>query len=99
MKEEILTAKEWLEKENLTNYSQFPLDKNGVAISTNDLMERYANYKSKILTNKYDEYLEFLNKCNEAPISNAYVHGWRESKENIEKGVKFRKEIEILNNC
>ncbi len=44
----------------------------------------------------YDEYLEFLNDANEAPISIAHNHGWKCPKEDIDKGEDFRNRIEFL---
>lgn len=42
------------------------------------------------------EYLEFLFKENEAPISIAFNHGWRISKEAFIKGKDYRTKIEEL---
>lgn len=51
------------------------------------------------LIKTYDEYLEFLDKCNNVPITMAYIHGWRESEDNIKKGEDFRAKIAELKNC
>lgn len=48
------------------------------------------------LINKFDEYLNFLNEANNGPINIAWIHGWRCSKDDIEKGENLRKEIENL---
>ncbi len=61
-------------------------------------MEQQKLDKKDLLIAKLEEYLQFINEANEAPISNAYIHGWRCPEEDIEKGKKFREEIKQLKN-
>ena len=53
----------------------------------------YADAKGKIET--FKEYLQFLYKANEGPISMAHAHGWRCPKEDIEKGEDFREKLNL----
>ena len=55
MKEEILTAKEWLYKENhLTE----ELNRKGFYVIEAGLMEKYANYRNRILEDRIKEFRE-----------------------------------------
>ena len=49
-----------------------------------------------LLVSKLDEYIEFLFNCNQAPVSNAYAHGWRCPQADINKGVTLREEIRTI---
>ena len=64
MKEEnILTAKEWLEKEEVYN-SYIDHSKQGEEIGLiqfSEIMEKYANYKNRILENRIKEFGKLLN--------------------------------------
>lgn len=57
MKEEILTAKEWLEKENYYDYIF-------QETISSDIMERYANYKTQMLQGKIFQFREILKSKN-----------------------------------
>jgi len=60
MKEEILTAKEWLEKEEIYN-SYIDHSKQGEEIGLirfSEIMEKYANYKNSILEDRIKEFRE-----------------------------------------
>lgn len=61
MKEEILTAKEWLEKEEL-----FPKELNREEcvskMAFQQIMEKYANYKNRILEDRIKEFREDILK-------------------------------------
>lgn len=48
------------------------------------------------LVNKLDEYIQFLDIANRDAIGMAYAHGWRCLQEDIDKGIKLRKEIEMI---
>ncbi len=48
------------------------------------------------LVAELDAYIEFMVKANEAPISNAWIHGWRCPQEDIDKGAQFRQRIAAL---
>lgn len=57
MKEEILTAKEWLEKEGLL--TEELRDKKWYVVESG-IMEKYANYKNKVLEDRIKEFREML---------------------------------------
>lgn len=62
MKEEILTAKEWLEKEGVYN-SYIDHSKQGEEIGLiqfSEIMEKYANYKNRILEDRIKEFRDSL---------------------------------------
>lgn len=68
MKEEILTAKEWLEKEELYSCTKEYRNKIELAAEEVDLfiyMEKYANYKNRILEDRIKEFRKVL-------VDNAY---------------------------
>ncbi|MDZ4341324.1 MAG: hypothetical protein U1E51_02670 [Candidatus Binatia bacterium] len=44
----------------------------------------------------YDEYIDFLHKANESPITTAFVHGWRCPEEDLQKGEQYKREIAAL---
>ena len=65
MKEEILTAKEWLEKEELYSCTKEYRNKIELAAEEVDLfiyMEKYANYKNRILEDRIKELEELHYK-------------------------------------
>lgn len=45
------------------------------------------------LVTKQEEYIQFLGKANEAPISIAFNHGWRAYQDDFNKAGEFRKII------
>lgn len=54
---EILTAKEWLEKEGVFPYNHFTIEDDiNKMPRTEDIMERYANYRTKMLKEKFSKY-------------------------------------------
>lgn len=61
MKEEILTAKEWLEKENY-------YDDIFQETMSSDIMERYANYKTQILQAKILNFKDYIYSGDESVI-------------------------------
>lgn len=60
MKEEILTAKEWLKEETLRD--GIMTSKNKEKLMLSDLVEKYANYKNRILEDRVKELEEFKLK-------------------------------------
>lgn len=48
------------------------------------------------LIEKLDNYIDFLNKANNGPISIAHVHGWRCPQDDISTGERLRDEIEMM---
>ena len=73
MKEEILTAKEWLEKEEIYN-SYIDHSKQGEEIGLirfSEIMEKYANYKNKVLEDRIKEFRQIL-KNQVYSFSNVY---------------------------
>ena len=63
MKEEILTAKEWLKEETLRD--GIMTSKNKEKLMLSDLVEKYANYKNRILEDRIKEFRKVL-------VDNAY---------------------------
>ena len=43
----------------------------------------------------FKQYIEFLNKCANGVYGIAHVHGWRCPQEDIDKGIEFRRLLEI----
>lgn len=74
---EILTAKEWLEKEEINNSSLLSLTKfkdRALFKGEYDLsiiLERYANYRNKILENKILDFRQSLKENSEYETSEA----------------------------
>lgn len=58
-----LTAKEWLEKEELCNpkvMGSHPCDDLFQGYDCSTVMEKYANYKNRILEDRIKEFREFM---------------------------------------
>ena len=74
----ILTPKEWLEREGVFPYNHFTVrdDINDIP-RTEDIMERYTNYRNKILESKI---LEFRAKLMKA-VGEKAVAGYNFAKE------------------
>ena len=63
MENNILTAKEWLEKEELYSCSKEYRNKIELAAEEVDMfiyMEKYANYKNRILEDRIKEFAQFV---------------------------------------
>ena len=81
-----LTAKEWLEKELIKNTLLDPVDKPGMDIdcysTVSVVMEDYANYRTKILEDKFSKYWK------EAEMRLLELEGRLKFIENIYEGSK-----------
>ncbi len=52
--------------------------------------------KINALIDKFDEYITFLDRSSQGPVSVAYAHGWKCDQVTIDKGEALRAEIEEL---
>lgn len=63
MENNILTAKEWLEKEGVFPYNHFTIEDDiNKMPRTEEIMERYADYRTKMLQGKILEFRQILEK-------------------------------------
>lgn len=94
MKEEILTAKEWLEKED-------PEFLGDLMDRSYNIIEKYVEYKKQELIDTYDEYIKLLSseldKLSGLQITHPHlVEVYTENSEVVVKGKNLREKINKL---
>jgi len=67
-----------------------------IPLEIDDVIHNPEKYNALSIIQK--EYIDFLNKANEAPISMAWIHGWRCPQEDIDKGNELREKIKQIEN-